>query len=314
MKIRSALLLISFVILWMNTNSFLYADTTRLFDEINKGSALTTIKLAIQESTPEPATTDLQQLQDYLNKNKEPLRLLLRAAYMPPIDFSCYNESTKPEIIPFSTQIPKCVRLLMFHFEAAWDASKGTEAGQSVIASLHMVYSIAGIPYIYGQLLRSSMIGIIFDQIMKTDQNKLLDILCKDDVTHIVELLSMLEKNLTNDYKQAFLSEGKLNNVYITEYLEPQLKNSRLKDKITCQYKQFFIDFSNNFSSESPEEWRKIMISAEIINENFNTPVLTPSVWRKHYLDSIHKLKILQKFFIRDVQNESEVKNYNMKR
>lgn len=277
------------------------SDTAKIFYQINEKSCLVKLKLAIQQSSLEPieSLNGEKAVADYLKKNREALQFLYQAADMPRVDFGCYNEAVKPEIIPVVSQTPRCIRLLMCDFSYNVLVTQGTKSGRSLIAALRIVQLTSGIPYLYGQLLLSSNIRIVFDGVRAMDfkQGDSHKFFSGRDVQEILSLLNSLEKDLSTGYQTAFQREAELKKIYLEEYLRPRLKNANQLDELIARYKAFYSFLSKSFFSPSDAVWTRIMDEAESINHALTEPVITPRKWQQRYLESMEELKMLKEIF-----------------
>lgn len=275
------------------------SDTSTIFYRINEKNCLANLRLAIQRSTPEPVAPfkKSEEIAEYLKKNREALQLLYQAADMPRIDFACYNEAVKPEIIPVVSQTPRCIRLLMCDFSYHVSIGRGVEGKRALITALRMVQLTSGIPYLYGPLLLCSNIRIIFDGVRTIDSKLWHTLFSKQDSQLILTLLNTLEKNLTSGYQMAFRREGNLKRNYIEEYLRPRMKTSAKMEMVVSKYRNVYALLEKSFFSQSSKEWGNIMNAAEAVNQELTEPVVTPREWRQRYLAGMQELKELRDIF-----------------
>ena len=277
------------------------SDTAKIFYRLNEKNCLANLQLAIQKSTSEPIVSfkKNEEIADYLKKNHEALLLLYQATDMPRVDFSCYNEAVKPEIIPVVSKTPRCIRLLMCDFSYNVGIGRGMEGRRALITALRMVQLTSGNPYLYGQLLLSSNIRIIFDGIRVIDSKQWYKFFSEQDIRQILSLLNSLEEKLTLGYQMAIRRESDLKKSYIEEYLRPRLKTSTKMEEVVSKYRNFYTLLEKSFFSQSSAEWRKIMNAAEALNQALTEPVVTPREWQQRYLASMRELEELQDIFQR---------------
>ena len=272
-------------------------EVAKIFYQINEENCLTKLRLAIEQSSPEPVILlkNDEEIADYLKKNREALQLLYQAADLPGVDFSCYSAAVKPEIIPVVSQTPRCIRLLMCDF--VQNAGQGRGSWRALIAALRIVELTSGNPYLYGQLLFCSNIRIIFDGIRKTDFRQWHTLRGEQEIRQVLLLLHSLETKLTAGYRMAFRHEGDLKTSYIEDYLRPRCKAPNELAEVVSKYRNFYSLSGRAFFSQSPAEWAKIMDAAEAVNQALTEPVVTPREWQQRYLAGIRELKELRKIF-----------------
>lgn len=284
-----------------------FADNSKLsdiFSTINKPTSLGDLESAIQyyvdSDTMPSALNQIQETQTYLEKNTKSLFYLRQALKLPPVNFTCYNEHVKPGIILFTTKIPACMRLIMLDFEYNVCTGQRDKIASSFTDALKLDSLIANIPYLYGQLLRSSNLYIIFKKLRAISIIGGLDDLNVQECDDIIYILKNKEIEFTSGYKNVLLAESQIDNSHISDFLKSRVKpDVRIEDynNYINKYKQLCKKLADTLDLPSTPAWNEILKDSEEFNGYFSCDVVTPAKWKDRYQNTILEIKTMRILF-----------------
>lgn len=230
-------------------------------------------------------------------KNQSAISLLMLAAKQSAINFSSLNDVLAPEFYSIISNLPDAFRQLALNFKHGVFADRKDVIFSSLEAMLNLESKMEQNPYILVQLMRASLINIIFDGIKKTVQNSSLDSMDDKEIKIVLALLSEKKKSLLKGWKHALYSESVSDDKVVGKYIEEMLKKPCPKKELQfliSDYKKLFSGLSESFALKHSElDFDDI----KNFNQKFNQELIALNKWESIYLDSIARLNVLEVIF-----------------
>lgn len=250
-----------------------------------------------------PSGKDQRVFAAYLEQHKRTITLLTQAADYSPIDNHTFH-TLQPERIEFIKKVPGCIRLLMLDFTYAVSIKQEPRAKSALVTAMRTNDLIARVPFLYGQLCRTGIAGILLEKIQATVDwtGDGLEIFNDMTISDFCSLLREQETTFLTGYRNSLLYESQLSEEYLCRYFKLHINPEREVDDddtaaLAKQYRDLCRRIADSLDQPFDHNWTRILADANGFNRNFKVEMIAPDAWKYNYLKAVSDLRILRIVF-----------------